>query len=80
MPAAAAVRAPKRRNAQQSKHLTITTTLTIDGSGQSVTLDGGGTQQDILVQSGANLTLNALTIEEGVTDNTAAASTTRMVQ
>ncbi len=47
--------------------LTITTALTIDGTGQSVTLDGHGALRDILVQHGADLTFKALTITRGVT-------------
>ncbi len=47
------------------KTLFITTTLTIDGSGQSVTLDGNLKLQVFAVTRGANLTLNTLTIADG---------------
>lgn len=49
-----------------SKTLTITGSMTIDGSGQTVTLDGQQQFGVFLVQSGANLTLNALTISNGI--------------
>src|SRR5437879_5103686 len=42
--------------------LTINGSMTLDGSGQSVTLDGGNSVQVLAVNSGANLTLKALTI------------------
>lgn len=43
-----------------------TNNLTLDGSGQSVTLDGGSSTQVLSVQSGITFTLNALTIAHGV--------------
>ena len=43
--------------------LIISTNLTLDGSGQNVTLDGGnGSQLILLVNNGVTFTLNALTI------------------
>ncbi len=42
-----------------------TNNLTLDGRGQSVTLDGGGSTQVISVESGITFTLNALTIAHG---------------
>ena len=45
--------------------LPITGTMTIDGSGQSVTLDGGSSMQVLSVSSGVSLTLNALTVAHG---------------
>src|SRR5258706_1375003 len=39
--------------------------LTLDGSGQQVTLDGGGSVQVLSVDSGVIFTLNALTIAHG---------------
>jgi hypothetical protein len=46
--------------------LTISTNnLTLDGSGQSVTLDGGNSTQVLSVNSGVTFTLNALTIAHG---------------
>ena len=45
--------------------LTISKNLTLDGSGQSVTLDGGGSVQVLSVNSGVTFTLNALTIAHG---------------
>ena len=45
--------------------LTITTTLTIDGSNQQVTLDGHQQYGVFQVNAGASLTLNALTISNG---------------
>lgn len=40
-------------------------TLTIDGSGQNITVDGGNTYQVLMVNSGATLNLNRLTIAHG---------------
>lgn len=48
-----------------SKTLTIATSLTLDGSGQNVTLDGGGTVGVLYVKGGVNFTLNALTVAHG---------------
>ncbi|HJT57966.1 MAG TPA: right-handed parallel beta-helix repeat-containing protein [Ktedonobacteraceae bacterium] len=45
--------------------LTISGSMTLDGSGQSVTLDGGDTEGGIYVHSGVHFTLNALTIAHG---------------
>src|SRR5258706_2659597 len=45
--------------------LTIATNLTLDGSGQSVTLDGQSQVQVLQVNSGVSFTLNALTIADG---------------
>jgi CSLREA domain-containing protein len=39
--------------------------LTIDGSGQSVTIDGGGAVQLLLVTSGVHVAVNALTFANG---------------
>jgi hypothetical protein len=43
----------------------ISKTLTIDGSGQLITIDGGGTHGILSVPDGANVTLNQLTISNG---------------
>ena len=45
--------------------LTISKNLTLDGSGQSVTLDGQNQVRVLLVNSGVNFTLNALTVAHG---------------
>jgi hypothetical protein len=45
--------------------LDISITLTIDGSGHTVALDGGHALGDIQVEATSNLTLNALTIQGG---------------
>jgi len=42
-----------------------TNNLTLDGSGQTVTLDGGSSTQVLSVNSGVTFTLNALTIANG---------------
>jgi len=49
--------------------LTISKNLTLDGSGQSVTLDGGNSVQVLSVNSGVSFTLNALTIAHGLSNN-----------
>jgi HYR domain len=41
--------------------------LTLDGSGQQVTLSGGGSAQVLVVDSGVSFTLNALTVADGYT-------------
>src|SRR2546429_3767704 len=46
--------------------LTISGSMTLDGSGQSVTLDGGNSVQVLSVKGGVSFTLNALTIAHGV--------------
>src|SRR5436853_376315 len=46
--------------------LTINGSMTLDGSGQSVTLDGGNSVQVLSVKGGVSFTLNALTIAHGV--------------
>jgi predicted outer membrane repeat protein len=43
----------------------IVNTLTTDGSGQTITVSGGGTYQVLLVNVGATLNLNDLTIADG---------------
>jgi hypothetical protein len=48
-----------------SSTLTISQDLTLDGSGQTVTLDGGDSTQVLFVNSGVSFTLNALTIAHG---------------
>ncbi len=45
--------------------LTITGSMSIDGSGQSVTLDGGNSVQVLSVNSGVSLTLNTLIVAHG---------------
>ena len=40
--------------------------LTIDGSGQNITIDGAGTYRILIVNSGATLSLNGLTLAHGV--------------
>jgi FIMAH domain-containing protein len=45
--------------------LTISKNLTIDGSGQTITLDGGSSTQVLSVNSGVTFTLKALTIAHG---------------
>lgn len=45
--------------------LTISKNLTLDGSGQTVTLDGQNQVQDLSVNAGVTFTLNALTIAHG---------------
>jgi len=52
-----------------SNTLTISGSMTIDGSGQSVTLDGQNRVQVLSVYSGVDLTLNALTIANGSVSN-----------
>src|SRR6266545_5626668 len=49
-----------------SSTLTISQNLTLDGSGQTVTLDGGNSVGVLLVNSGVSFTLNALTIAHGL--------------
>jgi len=44
--------------------------LTIDGSGHSITVDGNNAVQILIVNSGATLTLNNLTIAKGSTQTT----------
>lgn len=48
-----------------SQTLAITGSMTLDGSGQQVTLDGGNSVRVLLVNSGVTFTLNALTIAHG---------------
>jgi hypothetical protein len=48
-----------------TSHLVITESMTLDGSGQMVTLDGGGSTQVLQVKSGVSFTLKALTIAHG---------------
>ena len=48
-----------------SSTLSITGSMTLDGSGQSVTLDGGDSVGVLSVNSGRSLTLNTLTIAHG---------------
>ncbi len=48
-----------------STSLTISSSTTIDATGQSVALDGGGSEQVLYVPSGVTLTLNNLTIQNG---------------
>src|SRR5262249_21548067 len=48
-----------------SSTLTISQNMTLDGSGQSVTLDGGNSTQVLSVNSGVTFTLKALTIAHG---------------
>ena len=43
----------------------IVNTLTIDGSGETITIDGAGVYQVLFVNSGATLNLNQLTIADG---------------
>ena len=45
--------------------LSISGRMTLSGSGQRVTLDGGGSLQVLSVNSGSSLTLNTLTIAHG---------------
>jgi hypothetical protein len=45
--------------------LTISKNLTLDGRGQTVTLDGGGTTQVLVVNNGVQFTLNDLTVAHG---------------
>lgn len=49
-----------------TKTLNITKTLTLDGSGQNVTLDGNNSMEVLLVNSGVNFTLNTLSIAHGL--------------
>ncbi len=49
-----------------SNTLIIATSLTLDGSGQNVTLDGGGNMEVLLVNGGVSFTLNDLTVAHGV--------------
>ena len=46
-----------------------TNNLTLDGSGQTVTLDGGSSTQVLFVNSGVTVTLKALTIAHGSAPN-----------
>ncbi|HZU68379.1 MAG TPA: hypothetical protein VFA09_13975 [Ktedonobacteraceae bacterium] len=48
-----------------SRTLIIAGRMTIDGSNQSVTLDGSGQLQVFLVDMGVNFTLNAITVANG---------------
>lgn len=48
-----------------SKTLTIATSLTLDGSGQNVTLDGSDNMGVLIVNGGVSFTLNSLTIAHG---------------
>jgi hypothetical protein len=52
-----------------SQTLNITGSMTLDGSGQSVTLDGNYSLQVLIVQSGASVTLKALTVAHGFITN-----------
>ena len=45
--------------------LNISNSITLDGSGQQVTIDGGNSVQVLQVNSGVNFTLNDLTITHG---------------
>jgi predicted outer membrane repeat protein len=45
--------------------LTISQDTTIDGTGQSVTISGGGTSQVLSISAGVNVTLKNLTISDG---------------
>ena len=45
--------------------LVISSSITLDGSGQQVSIDGGGNVQILQVGSGVNFTLNNLTISNG---------------
>ncbi len=47
--------------------LVISKNLTLDGSGQNVTLSGGGSVQVLSVNSGVSFTLNDLTVAHGLT-------------
>jgi CSLREA domain-containing protein len=47
----------------------ISSTLTINGSGQNIIIDGGGSYQVLVVASGATLNLNGLTIQNGYIAN-----------
>src|SRR5258708_15964286 len=49
--------------------LGISKNLTLDGSGQQVTLSGGGSVQVLSVSSGVTFTLNALTVAHGSAPN-----------
>lgn len=49
-----------------SKTLTITGSTTLNGSGQTVTLDGNNSVKVLSVSSGVSFTLNALTIAHGL--------------
>ncbi len=50
-----------------TRTLTIATNLTLDGSGQNVTLDGQNKVEVLLVNRGVTFTLKALTIAHGTT-------------
>jgi len=50
-----------------SSTLSISGSMSIDGSGQSVTLDGNNSLQAFSVNSGVSLSLKALTIAHGFT-------------
>jgi hypothetical protein len=54
--------------------LTISKNLTLDGSGQSVTLDGQNAVGVLQVNTNVNFTLNALTIANGAASSTLAAA------
>jgi hypothetical protein len=45
--------------------LNITGSMTLDGSGRSVTLDDGNSRRVLVVNGGVSLTLNALTVAKG---------------
>ena len=49
--------------------LTITGNMALNGSGQNVTLDGGGSVQVLFVNPGVQFTLNDLTIAHGSSSN-----------
>ncbi len=53
-----------------SKTLTIATSLTLDGSGQSVTLDGSNNMQVLYMDSGISFTLNDITVAHGDPNST----------
>ena len=48
-----------------ASQLTIDTDTTLDATGRSITLSGGGTTRVLLVQAGVKLTLKRLTISDG---------------
>lgn len=55
-----------------SSGLTIIESLTIDGSGTSVTISGGGAVRVFDIATGVNVTLTRLTIADGVADGAGA--------